>query len=474
MARDDRIHGQTQGQDQGQTRGQTYEASPVPGGRLGRMARLGGMTTGILGGMMASGMRQLAQGERPRLQDMLLTPETARRLTRDLGEMRGAAMKLGQMLSMDSGIVLPPEMTAILAGLRSEARHMPPKQLQGVLNAEWGEGWMRRFSRFDVRPFAAASIGQVHRARTKDGQDLAIKVQYPGVRDSIDSDIDNVAALLRLPGLVPRGIDLRPILAEARRQLHAEADYAAEAASLEAFRALLGDGATFMLPERHAALSTDRVLAMTYLESQPIEALAGAPQELRDRAARDLIDLVLRELFEFRLMQTDPNLANYRHDPVSGRIVLLDFGAVMPVAPALSDDFRALLHAALAADRDATRAAMLKIGYFGDATAPRHQALILEMFETAMGPLRQAEPFDFGSSTLIARLRDMGMALGTERELQHVPPPETLFLHRKIGGIYLLAARLGARVALRPLVEGYRQAGRAAGSHGIGRMRQAD
>jgi predicted unusual protein kinase regulating ubiquinone biosynthesis (AarF/ABC1/UbiB family) len=431
-------------------------AYPVPGGRLGRMLRLGGMTSGVLGGMVAGGVRQMAQGQRPSLPALLLTPRTARRVTRDLGRMRGAAMKLGQMLSMDAGLVLPPEMTAILAALRDDAPHMPPGQLREVLNAEWGQGWLKGFARFDVRPFAAASIGQVHRARTRDGRDLAIKVQYPGVRASIDSDLGNVATLLRLPGLMPGGMDLAPLLREARRQLHLEADYLAEARRLTAFRDLLAGSGDFRLPELQADLSTPQVLAMSYVEGQPIEALADAPQALRDHVASRLIDLVLRELFSFGLMQTDPNLANYRYDDASGSIVLLDFGAAMEIEPGLARDFRDLLNAALDGDPAATRAAMLRIGYFDAATAPRHQALIQEMFDAAMAPLRQSEPFDFGAADLIARLRDMGLAMGTERDLTHVPPPATLFLHRKIGGIYLLATKLRARVSLRPMLEGYR------------------
>ncbi len=431
-------------------------AWPVPGGRLGRMFRLGGMTSGILTGMAASGVRQMAQGERPRLPDLLLTPATAHRVTRDLGRMRGAAMKLGQMLSMDAGVVLPPEMAAIMASLRDGAVHMPPKQLQGVLDAEWGAGWHKRFAHFDVRPFAAASIGQVHRARTRDGRDLAIKVQYPGVRASIDSDIDNVAALLRLPGLVPREMDLGPMLREAKLQLHQEADYLSEARNLAAFHDLLAGSDVFRLPELHDDLSTPRILAMSYVESQPIDALADAPRTLRDLAATRLIGLVLSELFSFRLMQTDPNLANYRFDPASGRIVLLDFGAVMAIEPALADDFRHLLNVALDGDRETIRAAMLRIGYFDAATSPAHQALIMEMFETAMAPLRQSEPFDFGATSLIETLRDMGLAMAGERDLIHVPPPATMFLHRKIGGIYLLAAKLKARVGLRPMLERYR------------------
>ena len=426
---------------------------PVPAGRAGRMLRLGGMTGGILGGAMANGARQLARGQRPRLGTTLLTPATAQRLARDLGRMRGAAMKLGQMLSMDTGLVLPPEMTGILSALRAEAPHMPPRQLRTLLDAEWGAGWYGRFARFDLRPFAAASIGQIHRARTHDGQDLAIKVQYPGVRASIDSDIDNVAGLLRVVGVLGRDLDLTPVLSEAKAQLHAEADYMAEAGHLARFGALLAGDRDYVLPRLHSDLTTSQVLAMSFVDSQPLEALAEAPQALRDQVAEALIALVLRELFDLRLMQTDPNPANFRFDPVTGRVVLLDFGAVMPIAPAISEEFRALMRAGLAGERAAMRTAMLRIGYFSETTAPRHQEMILTMFDTAMAPLRQSTPFDFGTSRLLEVLRDMGMAMGVERDLTHIPPPATLFLHRKIGGIYLLATRLRARVALRPLLE---------------------
>jgi predicted unusual protein kinase regulating ubiquinone biosynthesis (AarF/ABC1/UbiB family) len=143
------------------------------------------------------------------------------------------------------------------------------------------------------------------------------------------------------------------------------------------------------------------------------------------------------------------------NDPRTGRIVLLDFGAVHPIAPDLAADFRALARVALQGGAEATREAMLRIGYFGPTTAPHHQALIQSMFEVAMATLRQNTPFDFASSDLLERLRDMGLAIGNDRELAHVPPAATLFLHRKIGGMYLMAAKLRACVASRPMVEGY-------------------
>ena len=416
---------------------------------------MGGVVAAIAGGVVAGGLRQLASGQRPDLPNLLLTPSNALRLTSGLSHLRGAALKLGQMLSMDTGLVLSPQISQIFASLRDDAKPMPPKQLQTVLNAQWGPGWLKQFRRFDVRPFAAASIGQVHRAQTLDGQDLAIKVQYPGVRDSIDSDVDNIATLMRLPGLVPSGMDLQPLLAEAKRQLHAEADYQAEANHLAQFGSLLAGSDMFLVPDLHPALCTSQVLAMRYVESAPLDSLTHAPQALRDKVAAALIDLVLREIFVFGAMQTDPNWANYRYCPPSGRIVLLDFGAVQTIAPSLAADFRALAQVALDGEPKATRDAMLRIGYFGPTTAPHHQTLIQSMFDLAMGPLRQATPFDFGQSDLLEHLRDMGLAIGSERDLAHVPPAATLFLHRKIGGMYLMAAKLRARVALRPMVETY-------------------
>jgi predicted unusual protein kinase regulating ubiquinone biosynthesis (AarF/ABC1/UbiB family) len=416
---------------------------------------MGGVVAAIAGGVVAGGLRQLASGQRPDLPNLLLTPSNALRLTSGLSHLRGAALKLGQMLSMDTGLVLSPQISQIFASLRDDAKPMPPKQLQTVLNAQWGPGWLKQFRRFDVRPFAAASIGQVHRAQTLDGQDLAIKVQYPGVRDSIDSDVDNIATLMRLPGLVPSGMDLQPLLAEAKRQLHAEADYQAEANHLAQFGSLLAGSDMFLVPDLHPALCTSQVLAMRYVDSAPLDSLSHAPQALRDKVAAALIDLVLREIFVFGAMQTDPNWANYRYCPPSGRIVLLDFGAVQTIAPSLAADFRALAQVALDGEPKATRDAMLRIGYFGPTTAPHHQTLIQSMFDLAMGPLRQATPFDFGQSDLLEHLRDMGLAIGSDRDLAHVPPAATLFLHRKIGGMYLMAAKLRARVALRPMVETY-------------------
>ena len=171
---------------------------------------MGTMAAGVAGNMALNGLAQLGRGERPTARDLLMTPRNIQRVADELAKMRGAAMKVGQLLSMDTGDVLPPELADIMARLRADADFMPPRQLKQVLNAELGESWLKRFAGFDVHPIAAASIGQVHRANLKDGQELAIKVQYPGIARSIDSDVANVGRLIKLAGVMPPGFDLTP------------------------------------------------------------------------------------------------------------------------------------------------------------------------------------------------------------------------------------------------------------------------
>ena len=224
-----------------------------------------------------------------------------------------------------------------LARLRPDAKPMPFGQMDEVLTAAWGTGWDARFAQFGFTPIAAASIGQVHRATTKDGRPLAIKVQYPGIRQSIASDVDNVGTLLRVSGLLPAHLDVAPLLAEAKRQLHEEADYLREARCQAQFAALLADPPNLRIPTVHADWTTENVLAMDYVECVPIESLQRAPQAQRDEVASTLMGLLFRELFEFRLVQTDPNFANYRYDKASGRTELLDFGATPPYGSVVVD-----------------------------------------------------------------------------------------------------------------------------------------
>ncbi|MCQ8895564.1 AarF/ABC1/UbiB kinase family protein [Limnobacter humi] len=422
------------------------DGKAVPSGRLARLSKFGALATTVAGSVVKNGTKQLVQGKRPKLSDLLLTPKNAMRVANQLAQLRGAAMKLGQLISMDAGDILPPQLADILARLRSDAHHMPKAQLYQMLSQEWGDNWQSRVARFDENPVAAASIGQVHRAISLDGQPLAVKIQYPGVRESIDSDIDNVASILRFTGLVPDTLDIRELLQEAKKQLHEEADYQREADCLEQFRMAMGDWPHCAIPGIHRDLSTRRILAMDFVEGEPIESLTTAPQSVRDGVLSTLFTLMFCELFHMRLMQTDPNFANYLARPTTQTVVLLDFGATRPFTPELVAGYQAVVAAALAGSRPGLEAAALQIGYFDDTTQRHHRELVLDLMELACEPLCSAEAYDFGQANLAERLRDKGLRLAEDWQFWHTPPVDCLFLHRKMGGLFLLATRLKARV----------------------------
>ena len=429
----------------------------VPSGRIARLAGFGRLAGGVAGSVLGEGAKRLAAGERPRMNELLLTPGNAARLADRLSHLRGAAMKLGQMISMDAGDMLPPELADILASLRDRANFMPPRQLDKVLSEQWGKDWRKQFRRFEPRPIAAASIGQVHRALARDGRMLAIKVQYPGVAQSIDSDVDNVATLLRVSGLLPKELDIAPLLKAAKEQLHEEADYRREGEQMQLYAARLADTDGFVVPELDEELTRDRVLVMSFEEGVAIESLTGEPQDLRDEVFERCIRLVARELFEFGVMQTDPNFANFRYrrgeNGAAGQVVLLDFGATRAVAPDVQQAYRKLLQAGLAADSDGIKSEAIAAGFMGPAVIERHPERVERMIDIIVGEMSEDAPFDFGDRSFVPLLRDEGMAIAKDRETWHLPPAETLFVQRKISGTALLGARLEARVNVRRVVE---------------------
>ncbi|WP_284125213.1 ABC1 kinase family protein [Parerythrobacter aestuarii] len=425
----------------------------VPSGRLSRLAGFGRLAGGVAGSVLGEGAKRLAAGERPRFEELVLTPGNARRLTERLAHLRGAAMKLGQMISMDAGDMLPAELSQILSTLRDQANFMPPAQLDKVLSSEWGKDWRKQFRRFEPRPIAAASIGQVHRALTREGELLAIKVQYPGVAQSIDSDVDNVATLLRVSGLLPKELDAAPLLKASKEQLHEEADYRREGEQMRLYRERLVDRPEFIVPRLHEGLTRDRILAMSFEEGIPIESLEHEPQVLRNEVFERLIRLVTRELFEFGVMQTDPNFANFRYHRASGKVVLLDFGATRAVDPAVGAAYRRLVEAGLRQDPIAVQQEALAAGFINEPVLERHPERIDRMIDIIVTEMSRDADFDFGDRSFVPLLRDEGIAIAQDRQSWHLPPAETLFVQRKVSGTALLGARLKAVVNVRAAVE---------------------
>lgn len=427
----------------------------LPTHRLSRFSKFASLATRVAGNVIAEGTKQIAQGNKPKAKDLLLTPQNITRLTTQLAHLRGAAMKMGQMLSMDAGDVLEPELAEILSRLRSDADPMPAKQLNSTLVNALGDNWKEGFLAFNFKPIASASIGQVHQAYSDDGTKLAVKVQYPGVRKSIDSDVDNVGTLLKMVGLIPDSVDYKGLLNEAKLQLHDEADYLREAKYAQRYHYELEGNPHFVVPKIVDQSSSDSVLTMAFIEGKTIESIGEQDQQTRNHVMHQLIDLLFKELFEFRMVQTDPNFANYLYMEETKQIGLLDFGATREYDERFSNGYRCAFQAVLDNDESALNQALEKIGFFSQDIRSSQRQAILNLVKMACEPMLIDEEYDFKQSGLAQRIREAGTVLSMDQDYWHTPPADALFLHRKIGGMYLLAARIDAKVNIHQLVTPY-------------------
>lgn len=424
----------------------------VPKSRLGRLGRVVRMAGGVATGMLGEGVKQLSQGNRPKISDLILTPGNAQRVAKQLSAMRGAAMKVGQLLSMEGNDLLPSELSDILAQLRDNAYTMPREQLDNCLVEAYGHDWLDSFNNFDYNPLAAASIGQVHRARTLNDEEVVLKVQYPGVAESISSDVDNIATLLRISNLLPKHMDISELLGDAKKQLHEEADYLKEAKYLDEFYAELKDDDAFIVPKHYAELSTNKVLVMDYLESDPIESIMGGGREKIDALMTNLFRLMFKELFDLRLMQTDANFANYRLVRDSGQIALLDFGATRRFSKRFVTDYKRLIRAVVASDDNAVIAAADRLGYEASSASERYQEFLIKIFYIALEPFAYQGEYDFAAAKISERLSGLSDQAYDFKEFWQTPPTDILYLHRKFGGMFMLATRLDARVDCNALI----------------------
>uniref|UniRef100_A0A7I4DYN5 ABC1 atypical kinase-like domain-containing protein n=1 Tax=Physcomitrium patens TaxID=3218 RepID=A0A7I4DYN5_PHYPA len=297
--------------------GKDFKASPkkrkvrerrVPSTPIGRVMGFAGLGAGLAWGTFQESARRIwgGQGSTAPGQAMLspfLTADNAERLALALCRMRGAALKVGQMLSIQDESIVPRPILEALERVRQGADVMPKRQLMKVIEAELGPNWQDRLQSFDPEPIASASIGQVHRAILKDGTVVAMKIQYPGVANSIDSDIENVRRLLDYTNVIPKGLYLDQAMRVAKDELARECDYKLEAANQRRFRELLKNDEAFYVPRVYEEFCNTRVLTTELVPGVPIDKVKELDQNVRDRVGAALLSLTLRELFEFRFMQ---------------------------------------------------------------------------------------------------------------------------------------------------------------------------
>ncbi|XP_025908002.1 atypical kinase COQ8B, mitochondrial-like [Nothoprocta perdicaria] len=363
--------------------------------------------------------------------------------------------------------LLSPQLQRILERVRSGADFMPAWQATRVLAEELGPGWRRRVAAFAPSPFAAASLGQVHGATLPDGTALAVKIQYPGVARSIRSDVQNLLALLRLAKALPRGLFADNALRVLQQELEWECDYRREAECARTFRRLLQDDPFFVVPRVLPELSAGRVLTMELGMGIPLDRCRELRQELRDELGTQLLRLCLRELLEFRFMQTDPNWANYLYDAGKHRVTLLDFGASRSFPREFTDHYIEVVRAAADGDREKvlqkSRDLKFLTGFESKAQESAHAAAALALGEAFASPA----PFDFGARGCGSRFQPLLPPLLRSRL---APPPDPAYsLHRKLAGTFLACVQLRARIRCRQLLEDayarYRERARAEREH---------
>jgi aarF domain-containing kinase len=446
--------------------------SRVPSSRFGRIWQYGGLAASMALGAAGESLKR-ATGSGPGTDgSLMLSAGNMERLVAKLSKMRGAALKLGQMMSFQGHYkflilllqeayiradskMLPSPIHEVLQRVQDSADYMPASQRNSVLASDLGAGWRNMFDSFDEKPMAAASIGQVHGAVLKsNGRRVAVKVQYPGVAASLSSDLNNLSLLLTASRLLPKGLYLDKTIANARTELAWECDYIREAGGAKRFKELLRDETNiFTVPKVYDEASGKQVLTMERMEGQAVTKVQNLSQAQKDWIGTQILRLCLREIMEFRYMQTDPNWTNFLYNRETGRLELLDFGASIEYPQKFIDLYVKNLAAASERDGDACREASIELGYL---TGYESQAMLNAHVESVM---TLAEPFmgfapdiyDFRNQTITERVRNLIPVMIRERLAP--PPEETYSLHRKLSGAFLLCARLGSRVRCKELFE---------------------
>ena len=419
----------------------------IPSGVFGRTSKLLLSTAKIAGREVAG---RLA-GDSSRLATKIRQTEE---LVSTLSQLKGAAMKAGQLISLEFSDFLPPEVLAILRQLHDSSTFMGFDQVRYILGRELGPDKLSALEELTPEPIAAASIGQVHRAKVN-GEPVVVKVQFPGISKSIDSDL---AVLRRVANLwlqvQGRTVGLDGFFAVLTENLKREVDYEIEAENARRYRDSLNKP-YFVVPKIYSEFSTKRVLTMSYEEGVRLaDWLSAKPSpEVAQRFGYRLVELVMTELFANGFMQTDPNFGNFLFRPRDEAVILLDFGATQEISTELRQRLQRWVGLAVTGKVEDVLAEIRATGLVSDKESPefdRRLATVITSLRSIWAP--ETQPFSYRDDAWLRNVRETTMAL--IMEAKHTPPPnELIFLNRKLSGMFHLLKDLEVVLNMTPWID---------------------
>ena len=393
-------------------------------------------------------MSDLFSVKRPDLKSALISKKNVTATVDTLKNLRGAAMKFGQLLSLDETVILSPDLAAIFAQLQSSGYSMTPSQLKKVLNHNWGDDWLKHFKYFDVRPFAAASIGQVHKATLKSGEVVAIKVQFPGVKQSIDSDLATLKFIMKTSGMLPENFPLEHYLSQCGDLLKRETNYELEAENINLFSGFLNGSKVIHVPKVYNKLSTDQTLTMSFLEGRELSNIMEFDQSARDEISLNLIELLFNEIFNFKMVQTDPNLANFLLTRSGKSICILDFGACCRVSEDTHRLYKELLSVALSLDLNSIKSFLQEKNFIPQETSMAGTKFLENIISVTINELSKDETFDFQKSKVFQLIVQENLNLYFDLIPSSVLGSDFIFIQRKIFGLILFFRSIGTKLPL--------------------------
>ncbi len=417
----------------------------LPSGRLSRLGRMGRLSAGMSASWLGASVRRVFAGKAARGRiDEARRKADAKRVTETMGQMKGAFMKLGQMMSFIDGGV-PAEYQEALKQLQSQAPPMDFALVRDTIERELGKPLERLFARFDEKPIAAASIGQVHRATLPTGEEVAVKVQYPGVAAAIRADLDNMDILQRSLKLIYPSHDPQPVIDELRGRIFEEFDYRNELRNQTEFAELYAGHPHFHIPRAYPSHSSAMVLTSEFVRGRKFDDVVAQDATARGRYAEIIYRFVFGSILRSQLFNGDPHPGNYLFGD-DGRVVFLDFGCVKRFGADMAGVWARLVGCHFQGDRAGFRAHAVSLGFIKESTAIDADQLY-EYFQFFYEPFRFDREFSFSREYIAASFKQVfapeGRFSGMSKRM--AMPGDFVFVNRIQWGVFSILGQLGAQ-----------------------------